>query len=319
MHRGATKTQNDLIKLQFALPADEWIIQLVPEGENGRPIRDFIPKRKLFSAEQVSWFRARNADEYHIYGRPNSTRYVLLDLDKDGEAVVQQMRMDKFALSALVETSAGKFQAWIAVSREDLPVPVATALGKVIAKRYNGDKGSTDALHVGRLPGLRNKKLQYRSGPGDGGPLVLLRVARQGPMIPDGMDELIRDAGRFADTQVLPPPSAPSGAPVFPNHTAGNIDIDPSRSPMTPYEAREFYDAEVQRLAELFDWHLPICKGDRSEVDYHVARGLYVQYGFDSDDIAAVLVFASAKAEEKGLHALDYVKSTVTSALRRRR
>ena len=203
MHPGARKTQQDLIKFQFALPADEWIIQLVPEDENGRPIRDFIPKLKLFSTEQVSWFRSKNADEYHIYGRPNSTRYVLLDLDKDGEAVVRQMRMDKFALSALVETSAGKFQAWIAVSREDLPVPVATALGKVIAKRYNGDRGSTDALHVGRLPGLRNKKLQYRSGPGDGGPLVLLRVARQGPMIPDGMDKLIRDAERLAATKIL--------------------------------------------------------------------------------------------------------------------
>ena len=308
MHRGATKTQNDLIKLQFALPADEWIIQLVPEGENGRPIRDIIPKLKLFSTEQVSWFRARNAHEYHIYGRPNSTRYVLLDLDKDGEAVVRQMRMDKFALSALVETSAGKFQAWIAVSREDLPVPVATALGKVIAKRYNGDRGSTDALHVGRLPGLRNKKLQYRSGPGDGGPLVLLRLARQAPMISDGMDKLIRDAARLAATQPLPSPSA-LGA-------CAPTDIDPSRSPMTPYEARELYDAELQRLAELFDWHLPICKGGRSEVDYHVAQGLYVQYGFDPDDIAAVLLFASAKAEEKGLHALDYVMRTVGRAVR---
>ena len=198
MHRGAPNSQHDLLKLRFALPADRWIIRLVPEGENGRPIRDIIPKRKLFSTEQVSWFRAKNADEYHIYGRPNSTRYVLLDLDKDGEAVVRQMRMDKFALSALVETSAGKFQVWIAVSREDLPVPVATALGKLIAKRYNGDMGSTDARHVGRLPGLRNKKLQYRSGPGDGGPLVLLRLARQGPVISDGIDERIRAAERLA-------------------------------------------------------------------------------------------------------------------------
>jgi len=103
---------------------------------------------------------------------------------------------------------------------------------------------------------------------------------------------------------------------VFPNHTAGNIDIDPLRSPMTPYEAGEFYDAEVQRLAELFDWHLPVCKGGRSEVDYHVATGLFLHCGFDPDDIAAVLLFASAKAEEKSLHALDYVMRTVGKAVR---
>ena len=300
MHRGAIKTQNDLIKLQFALPADEWIVQLVPAGENGRPIRDIIPTLKLFSTEQVSWFRARNADEYHIYGRPNSTRYVLLDLDKDGEAVVRQMRMDKFALSALVETSAGKFQAWIAVSREDLPVPVATALGKLIAKRYNGDKGSTNAFHVGRLPGLRNKKLQYRSGPGDGGPLVLLRLARQGPMISDGIDELIRDAERLAATQSLPPSSA-LGA-------CAPTDIDPSRSPLTPYEARIYYEAELRYQAKRKNWELPIQKGMRSHADYHVAFGLQYRCGFTTDDIAAVLLHGSEKAAERGM---DYVLRTV--------
>jgi len=300
MHRGAIKTQNDLIKLQFALPADEWIIQLVPEGENGRPIRDIIPKRKLFSTEQVSWFRAKNADEFHIYGRPNSTRYVLLDLDKDGEAVVRQMRMDKFALSALVETSTGKFQAWIAVSREDLPVPVATALGKLIAKRYNGDKGSTNAFHVGRLPGLRNKKLQYRSGPGDGGPLVLLRLARQGPMIPDGMDKLIRDAERLAATQPLSSPSA-LGA-------CAPTNIDPSRSPLTPHEARIYYYAELRYQAKRKNWELPIQKGMRSHADYHVIFGLQYRCGFTTDDIAAVLLHGSEKAAERGM---DYVLRTV--------
>ena len=51
---GATKTQNDLAKLQFALPADDWIIQIVSESDQGRPIRDIVSSRKLFSAEQVS-------------------------------------------------------------------------------------------------------------------------------------------------------------------------------------------------------------------------------------------------------------------------
>ena len=78
MNLGAAKTRDDLLKLQFALPADDWIIQMAPEGGHGRAIRDIISSRKLFSTEQVSWFRAKNANGCHIYARPNSTRYVWL-------------------------------------------------------------------------------------------------------------------------------------------------------------------------------------------------------------------------------------------------
>jgi len=68
MNLGASKTQNDLTKLQFALPDDEWIIQIVPEGDQGPRIRDIIPCRKLFSTEQVYWFRYINTNGRHIYG-----------------------------------------------------------------------------------------------------------------------------------------------------------------------------------------------------------------------------------------------------------
>lgn len=98
---GAVKTQNDLIKIQFTLPADEWIIQIVPEGNQGRPIRDIVTRQKLFSAEQVSWFRALNANGCHIYGRPNSTRYVLID-------DVQQEGIIRFKQDGLVPTASLK-------------------------------------------------------------------------------------------------------------------------------------------------------------------------------------------------------------------
>ncbi len=79
---------------------------------------------------------------------------------------------------------------------------------------------------------------------------------------------------------------------------------------MTPDEAVEIYDFESARLAELFDWPLPIQKGRRSESDFHIARGLH-HCGFDPFDIAAVLLHGSDKAADRGI---DYVRRTVKAA-----
>ena len=45
---------------------------------------------------------------------------------------------------------------------------------------------------------MRNKKPKYLDDPNDGGPLVLLRMARDAPKIPDGFGELIEEAIQFA-------------------------------------------------------------------------------------------------------------------------
>jgi hypothetical protein len=312
MHNGSIKTQADLIKLQFALPADEWIIQIVHEDDQGQPIRDIVTRQKLFSTKRVSWFRALNAKGSHIYGRPYSTRYVLID-DVRHEGIVR-LKQDEIVPTVIIETSPDNFQVWITVSETELPKLVATRLAKLLELRYSTDTGSADALHLGRLPGLRNKKFEHKSYPGDGGPLVLLRTALTAPKIPDGIDDLIKEARRMVDEQLPVSPSAPFGGGVFPNHpTNSTIDIDPSRSPMTPIEANEIYEAEIQHQAKRKGWNLPIQTGFRSEADYAVVYGLHVQYGYDPDDLAALLIHASQKAAERGE---DYVIRTVNVACR---
>ena len=310
MNNGLIKTQNDLIRLQFALPADEWIIQIVPEDGQSQAIRDIVTRQKLFSTKQVSWFRALNAKGSHIYGRPYSTRYVLID-DVLQEGIVR-LKQDGIIPTVIIETSPGNFHVWITVSETELPIPVATKLAKLLELEYSTDTGSADAYHLGRLPGLRNKKFEHKDYPGHGGPLVLLRTALTAPKIPDGIDVLIREAERMVDEQ--PPassPSAPIGGCVFPNHLTTDIDIDPSRSPMTPVEAYEIYEAEVQCQAERKGWSLPIQKGFRSEADYAVTYSLWKYYGFDPDDLAALLLHESEKAAERGM---DYVLRTVKNA-----
>jgi len=218
------------------------------------------------------------------------------------------MKQDGLTPTARIETSPENFQVWITASNGELPDRVATELGKLLASMYGGDPGSTDALHLGRLPGLRNKKPKYQTDSDDGGPLVILRTARTVPIIPDAINELL-DKARCLVEQRATASSSALGACV----PITNLDIDPSRSPMTPNEASEIYDAELQYQAKRKGWNLPIRKGFRSEADYAVAYRLRVQYGYDPDDLAALLKYESEKAAERGM---DYVIRTVNAAYR---
>ena len=255
-------------------------------------------------ARVVPKLRHRNVNGSGVFIRP-CRPFAFADDVQDG--TLDRMLDDGQRIAAVIETSPKSFQVWVPLAgplRTINPILCAAACDH-LAGLYGTDPGVAHRDSFGRAPGFRNRKpVHGRDGKS---PLVEMSNRHSGFK---GYDRLLsEEARRIVANEPEPLGKRSAGA-------CAPTDIDPSRSPMTPYEAREFYDAEVQRLAELFDWYLPICKGDRSEVDYHVARGLYVQYGFDPDDIAAVLLFASAKAEEKGLHALDYVMRTVGRAVR---
>lgn len=302
MKTGAYRTRDDLIKLQFALPADEWIIQTAPEGDHERPIRDIISKRKLWSIEQVLWFRARNVNGCHIYGRPFSTRFVLID-DVKHEGITR-LKHDGLTPTAVVETSPDNFQVWITVSGDELAVPVATQLAKLLEREYSTENGSADAYHLGRLPGLRNKKPKYQKYDGDGGPLVLLRSARTNPVVPDAIIEWLDKAYQLAER--IPHSSSSAFGRCGP---ITDLDIDPSRSPLTREEAKAIYAAELEYQISRSDGQ--ITGDDRSKADNAVVYGLRNRHWYEPDDLAALLVFASDKAQERGF---KYVERTVRAA-----
>ena len=79
---------------------------------------------------------------------------------------------------------------------------------------------------------------------------------------------------------------------------------------MTPNEASKIYEAKLQYQAKRKGWCLPIRRGFRSEADYAVVYGLKVQYGFDPEDLAALLQYESEKASECGM---KYVDRTVNA------
>ena len=87
--------------------------------------------------------------------------------------------------------------------------------------------------------------------------------------------------------------------------------FDLNRVNMAPEEGKAIYDAEVSRLAIKFGWQLPIEKGRRSHADHHVARGLGLVWHFGPEEVAAVLMYGSEKAAERGM---DYILRTVNAA-----
>ena len=137
-----------------------------------------------------------------------------------------------------------------------------------------------------------------------GHPLVIIKRSTFAPVAIDLLSEA-RDL--IANSPSLPPSTLGPCAP-----TNSNLDIDPSRSPMTANEAHEIYNAEVEHQADRKGWRLPIQKGLRSDVDYAVVFNLHFRYGFYPDDLAALLNFESEKAAERGM---DYVIRTVNAAI----
>ena len=294
-------TRIPIKEMIFALPVDQWQLRLVPDDDHTSysVISPVYTKAQLLRS--IGFLRRENKNGYHIYGRPITNRHILVDdLDQDA---LDQLRDDSLRPNVVVRTSKANYQAWITVSEDEIEPNVASAAAKILVKRYDGDPGSTDAQHLGRLPGFTNRKDIYwteRGYPFTG----LHGGVRLG--VPSGAKNLLEEANGLAPSLPSPPSALGACVPIT------NLDIDLSRSSMTETEAVKIYNAEVLRLAELFAWQLPIQVGNRSEVDHAVARSLWKYYGYDQDDVATVLVYGSEKAAE---HGMKYVDRTVKAAL----
>ena len=162
------------------------------------------------------------------------------DLDQDA---LDRLKVDALKPNVVIRTSKDNYQAWITISEEEVAPEIASAVAKILAKRCGGDPGSTDAQHLGRLPGFTNRKNEYWTEKGY--PFTGLH-GEVSLGVPPAATQLLIEAEKHSAS--LPPPWT-NGACV----SITNIDIDPSRSPMKPDEAREIYEAELQCQAKRKD------------------------------------------------------------------
>src|SRR5277367_150049 len=116
--------------------------------------------------------KAHNSRGAHIYIRPSGAHRFTV-LDDLNQASIERLIADDFEPCAVVETSAGNFQAWL--KHDDVyPTELSTFIAQTFACRYQGDPSAADWRRFGRLPGFTNCKPKYRK---DNGlyPYVLLR------------------------------------------------------------------------------------------------------------------------------------------------
>ena len=159
-------------------------------GERGMlPRLAGIPAGEVL--DRLPLIKYRNVRGCHIYIRPSAEhRFTVLD-DLE-EAALTQLSKDGFDPCAVVETSAGNFQAWLKHSAV-LPKLVGTFAAQTLASRYNADPSAADWRRFGRLPGFTNCKPKYRKPDGHF-PFVRLKShsGKQYPMAEAFVDEITK-------------------------------------------------------------------------------------------------------------------------------
>lgn len=109
---------------------------------------------------RLSLLKYRNVRGSHIYIRPSGEhRYSVLD--DLSEISLARLTADGFTPCAVVETSAGNFQAWLKHTRV-FPKLLSTFAAQTLAARYDADPSAADWRRFGRLPGFTNCKPKYR-------------------------------------------------------------------------------------------------------------------------------------------------------------
>ena len=103
------------------------------------------------------WIAARNASGSSIYARPARSLdrhpWVLVDtLDAGACRRIERGQ----APAALVETSPGRWQAWVRLD-DGLGAGGRVAAGRRLAREYGGGPGAVDGHQFGRLPGTTNR------------------------------------------------------------------------------------------------------------------------------------------------------------------
>lgn len=258
---------------------------------------------QLADPATVRFLRIRNREGYDVYFRPYAgaynAGYILLDLDQPLPGIRARLRAQGHEPCVVVETSPGRWQAWIHVSHEPLLPALATRVAKQLAEIYGADRASADGRHLGRLAGFTNRKPRRRRMDGLA-PWVKLIHARaclagdRAALLERAAVELTRYRAPSPPVRAALPPYA---ADSFP--TAG----------LDPTVLRALYRNSLNCLRILTRYPSP----DWSIADSWVARDL-LPTGTDPALVAAVLRYGSPGFPRHHADPEDYLRRTLRCA-----
>lgn len=285
-----------------AMPCDLYLLRLIHHATR-RP----FPMECLWTAVQLShpamlrFLRLRNSQGHDVFFRPfawdRNAGYVLVDLDAADPDTIARMRTHGHEPCVVVQTSPGRLQAWVRVSRAPLEPALATGLAQHLAQLHGGDLASAEGRHLGRLAGFTNQK-PLRRPPNGYAPWVKLLYAEPGlasndqPLI-QSADDHSSPARQFTI----------SAGPVAPQRTAAPA--------LTPAAAAGIYWRWLQRL-HIFE-RFP--EPDWSIADLWIAERL-LACRVPAEQVQAVLRLGSPGFPRRHSDPNDYLHRTLLRAAR---
>lgn len=293
----------DAVRRQLhAMPWHRYELRLIHHATR-RP----WPGRRLWSAAQildlatVKFLRWLNRSGYDIYLRPyaghQNAGYILLDLDRAEAGVMDTMRSRQHDPCLVVASSPGHLQAWIRVSHQPLPAPLATQIARALAQTYQADPASADWRHLGRLAGFTNQKPQRRQLNGLAPWVRILHAqpcqARHPALLAGNL--AAQAADRLPNPARLRPPATPT-------------TLEPA-SPLSPAQATAIYESVLLRLGIRQRFPQP----DWSVADKWVAKQLLHQ-GAPLAQAEIVLRFGSPGFPRAHPNPADYLRRTLARA-----
>jgi hypothetical protein len=298
-NRGFFLTRQAIRRQLAAMPHELYLIRLI-HHQTRRP----FPGERLWTATQlesgatIRFLRIRNGEGCDVYVQPyagyQNAGYILVDLDRADPTVIEVMRANGHDPCVVLQTSPGRWQAWIHLSTSPLEPALASVAGRHLACLYGGDLASTDWRHLGRLAGFTNQKPARRTLAGYA-PWVKLVHARVG--LAPGAEALL---------QSVRPGAQPS------EHLPSQFRIHSTirrPDPISAAEATAIYRGCMQR------WHIleRYPQPDWSIVDLWVARHLLSQ-GQPAPQVQAILRLASPHFPRRHGDPEDYLRRTVARA-----
>jgi RepB DNA-primase from phage plasmid len=258
---------------------------------------------QLTDPATVRFLRIRNREGYDVYFRPyaggHNAGYILLDLDQPVPGIRARLRAQGHEPCVVVETSPGRWQAWIRVSHQPLLPALATRIAKHLAEIYRADRASADWRHLGRLAGFTNRKPRRRRVDGLA-PWVKLIHARA--CLAGEAAALLELAAAELAGHRAPSPPLKAALPPFAADSFPTAGLDPT-------VLGALYRNSLNRLRILTRYPSP----DWSIADTWVARDLLAT-GTDLDLVAAVLRYGSPGFPRHHANPEDYLRRTLRCA-----
>jgi len=292
MDRGFFLTLQAIRRQLAAMPCDYYQIRLI-HGSTRKP----FPGDRVWSAVQltraatVAFLRLRNREGYDIFFQPfagpRNAGYVLVDLDRAADQIIETMRANGHEPCVALRTSPGHLQAWIRVSPMPLDPPIATSVAAHLAALYGADRASADWRHCGRLAGFTNQKPARRQ-PGGYAPWAVLLYAQS------------RLATQAAPLLQATPHPFPTGPSPLPASMPGSL---------TPAGASNVYSRWLHR------WQIPqrLAPPDWSIADLWIAEHLW-RCRIPAEQIRAVLRLGSPGFPRAHSDPEDYLRRTLARA-----